>query len=130
MLKIYSKTKLKQLRLRCPYFNSFEYTIPFSLVRWELFHDPFKPRIVIIAMLEKQAQTLHTIMNILWLSICTSTKHSLLSILERLRSKTFLDTLSDILDKSLRFSLIKMSQSTQAKPQLVPSSHLLYILFY
>ena len=46
--------------------------------------------------------------------------------------KHFLDTLSDVLDKSLRFSLIKIESVslTQAKPRLVPSSHLLYILFY
>ncbi len=35
-------------------------------------------------------------------------KHSILLTLKRLRSKTFLDTLSDILDKCLRFSLIKI----------------------
>jgi hypothetical protein len=35
-------------------------------------------------------------------------KHSLLFNLERLRSKTFRDTLSNILDKCLRFSLIKI----------------------
>ncbi len=35
-------------------------------------------------------------------------KHSLLSTLERLRSKTFLDTLSDVLDKCLLFSLKKI----------------------
>ncbi len=35
-------------------------------------------------------------------------KHSLLSILEHLRFKTFIDTLSDILDKCLCFALIKI----------------------
>jgi hypothetical protein len=46
--------------------------------------------------------------------------------------QNILDTLSDILDKCLRFSLIKIESVslTQAKPHLVPSSHLLYILFY
>jgi hypothetical protein len=44
--------------------------------------------------------------------------------------KHFLDTLSDILDKCLRFSLIKIESvsKTQAKPCLVLSSHLLCIL--
>ncbi len=38
--------------------------------------------------------------------------------------QTFLDTLSDILDKCLHFSLIKIEPvlSFQAKPRLVPSS--------
>jgi hypothetical protein len=38
--------------------------------------------------------------------------------------QTFLDTLSDVLDKCLRFSLIKIEpvSSFQAKPCLVPSS--------
>jgi hypothetical protein len=46
--------------------------------------------------------------------------------------QNILDTLSDILDKCLRFSLIKIKSVSliQAKPRLVPSSHLLYILFY
>ncbi len=44
--------------------------------------------------------------------------------------KHFLDTLSAILDKYLRFSLIKIEPvpTTQAKPCLVLSSNLLYIL--
>ena len=43
-----------------------------------------------------------------------------------------LDTLSDILDMCLRLSLNKIESVslTQAKPRLVFSSHLLYILFY
>jgi hypothetical protein len=46
--------------------------------------------------------------------------------------KTFLDTLSDVLDKYWRFSLIKIEfvSETQAKPHLVSFSHLLYIFFY
>ncbi len=38
--------------------------------------------------------------------------------------QTFLDTQSDVLDKCLRFSLIKIESVsiTQAKPHLVPSS--------
>jgi hypothetical protein len=46
--------------------------------------------------------------------------------------QNILDTLSDVLDKCLFFSLIKIESVslTQAKPRLVPSSHLLYILFY
>ncbi len=51
-------------------------------------------------------------------------KHPLLSTPERLRSKTFLDTLSDILDECLRFSLIKI------EPVLInPSQATLGILF-
>jgi len=46
--------------------------------------------------------------------------------------KTFLDTLSDILDKFWRFSLIKIKSVSemQANPHLVSLSHLLYIFFY
>jgi hypothetical protein len=46
--------------------------------------------------------------------------------------QNILDTLSDILDKCLHFSLIKIESVslTQAKPRLVSSSHLLHILFY
>jgi hypothetical protein len=51
------------------------------------------------AYVRKIKYSLNMIMNILRFSIYTSMKHSLLSLLERLRSKTFLDTLSDILDK-------------------------------
>ncbi len=46
--------------------------------------------------------------------------------------KTFLDSLSDVLDKCLRFSLIKVESvsETQAKPGLVSFSHLMYIFSY
>ena len=44
-------------------------------------------------------------------------KPSLLSTLEHLRSKTFLDTLSDILDKCLHFSLIKIESVSIYKSQ-------------
>ncbi len=46
--------------------------------------------------------------------------------------KTFLDTLSDILDKCRHFSLIKIESvsETQAKPCLVSFSRMLYIFFY
>jgi len=46
--------------------------------------------------------------------------------------KTFLDTLSDVLDKCWCFSLINIESvsETQAKPHLVSFSHLLYIFFY
>jgi hypothetical protein len=46
--------------------------------------------------------------------------------------KTFLDTLSDVLDKCWHISLIKIESvsETQAKPRLVSFSCLLYIFFY
>ncbi len=60
-------------------------------------------------------------------------KHSLLSTLERLRSKTFIYTLSDVLDKWLLFSLIKIESvlinPSQATLGILFSS-LLYILSY
>ncbi len=50
----------------------------------------------------------YTIMNILRLLICILLWNLLYSNFEPLRSKTFLDTLSDILDKCLCFSLTKI----------------------
>jgi hypothetical protein len=46
--------------------------------------------------------------------------------------KTFLDTLSNVLDKCWHFSLIKIESvsETQTKPHLVSFSHLLNIFFY
>ncbi len=48
-----------------------------------------------------------------------------------LARQTFLDTLSNISDKCLRFSLIKIEpvSSFQAKPGLVPSSQICCIYF-
>jgi hypothetical protein len=62
--------------------------------------------------------------------VLTSMKLSLLKPRALALQKHLLDTLSDLLDKWLRFSLIKIESisETQAKPRLVLFSHLLYIL--
>ncbi len=64
-------------------------------------------------------------MNTLRLSIYTSMNTFLHFSSRALALQNILDTPSDILDKCLRFSLIKI-ESVQAKPRLVLSS-LLYI---
>jgi len=77
-------------------------------------------------------QTFYTITNTLRLSIYTSMNTFTDFKSWALALQNILDTLSDILNKCLRFSLIKIESVsiTQANPRLVPSSHLLYILFH
>ncbi len=63
-------------------------------------------------------------MNMLWLSIYTSMNTFIDLKLLTLGLQNILDTLSDVLVKCLRFSLIKIESVSiiQAKPHLVPSS--------
>jgi hypothetical protein len=68
-------------------------------------------------------------MNTLRLSIYTSMNSFYLSNLERLRSKTFWDTLSDVLDKCLCFSLIKI-EPVSIKPSQAALSLFSFSIVY